>query len=87
MQEMQSVFQYPCLGKGRYGFEVTCEAAELYYDMRGSYNKVMNALHRRIGVKASHGVEYEFKSLPTEYEENHGHIRVKVVRLFYKQNI
>ena len=42
------------MGKGRYGFDVKCEAVELYYDTRGSYRRVMNALHRRIGVKPSH---------------------------------
>jgi len=47
-------FRYSCLGRGRYGFDVKCEAAELYYDTRGSYRRVMNALHRRIGVKPSH---------------------------------
>jgi len=47
-------FRYPCLGKGRYGFNVKCEAAELYYDTRGSYRRVMKALYRRIGVKPSH---------------------------------
>jgi len=47
-------FSHPCLGRGRYGFDVKCEAAELYYDTRGSYRRVMNALHRRIGVKPSH---------------------------------
>ena len=47
-------FRYPCLGKDRYGFDVKCEAVELYYDTRGSYRRVMNALHRRIGVKPSH---------------------------------
>lgn len=47
-------FRYSCLGRGRYCFDVKCEAAELYYDTRGSYRRVMNALHRRIGVKPSH---------------------------------
>ena len=42
------------MGKGRYGFDVKCEAAELYYDTRGSYRRVMKALYRRIGVKPSH---------------------------------
>jgi len=47
-------FSHPCLGKGGYRFDVKCEAVELYYDTRGSYRRVMNALHRRIGVKPSH---------------------------------
>ena len=47
-------FSRPCLRKGKYGFDVKCEAAELYYDTRGSYRRVMNALHRRMGVKPSH---------------------------------
>lgn len=47
-------FRYPCLGKGRYGFDVKSEAVELYYDTRGSYRRVMNALHRRLGVRPSH---------------------------------
>lgn len=34
-------FRHPCLGKGRYGFDVKCEAVELYYDTRGSYRRVM----------------------------------------------
>ena len=31
-----------------------CEAVELYYDTRGSYRRVMNALQRRMGIKPSH---------------------------------
>jgi len=33
---------------------VKCEAVELYYDTRGSYRRVMNALQRRMGIKPSH---------------------------------
>lgn len=52
---MQPVLQVSLpLRKGRFSFDVKCEAAELYYDTRGSYRRVMKALYRRIGVKPSH---------------------------------
>ena len=40
--------------RSRFDWDVIREAVELYYDTRGSYCRVMNALHRRMGVRPSH---------------------------------